>query len=663
MPDGVGLSARIWLPADSPSPAIFEYIPYRKRDMVRARDERNHPYFASRGYACLRVDMRGSGDSEGAMPDMYGDDELEDARCVIEWIAAQPWSDGRVGMFGTSWGGTAALQAAIEAPAALKAVIANCATVDRFEDDIHWMGGCLLTDSLEWGATLPAILACPPDRATLGKRWMEIWRSRLRKTSFAFEKWAKNDRRGAYWRHGSVRFQADRFKCPILAIGGWSDRYSNSVMRLVRSRPDLCRGIVGPWGHHYPDQGEPGPAIGFQDLALQWWDHWLKSEDPSDIDWPSVQLWRREFDPPQNRLLRRNGRWIAFDLPARAPDEVEANRFYLDDDDSGNVDLGGAVGGGRLSSFMPEKDTSLVIPFDLRHGECAGDTGYFGRVGGLPLDQAPDDARARCFETSPLTEALDLLGHASLSVDIEFDALPAQIACRLCEVDPDGRSSLVTRTVLCLGLDDDLDGPRDILPAKATPYRIVFPAMAYRFKPKNRIRLSLGASYWPLVWPVPKPVEVRIRTKGALLSLPKPPPLHRSPRPLPFPKDLSENKSCEFISSGKLQRTLSVKPKGTVRSRWHQPHRSMRFDDLDLDFAFETSADHAIRNGDPSTAKSIIDHRFEIRRTDGTARIRSLLRMRAQPDGYEVHLELSVTWKGESILNRHFTFNRKTNER
>ena len=130
-----------WRPLGiGPVPALLETIPYRKADMVRARDERNHPFFAAHGYASIRVDMRGSGDSEGHMPDMYASDELADARHVIEWLAEQEWCDGRVGMFGTSWGGTAALQANIDAPAPLKAIIAVCATHDRFEDDIHQIG-------------------------------------------------------------------------------------------------------------------------------------------------------------------------------------------------------------------------------------------------------------------------------------------------------------------------------------------------------------------------------------------------------------------------------------------------------------------------------------------------------------------------------------------
>ena len=181
MSDGIRLSARLWLPEtpDSwPTPAVLEYIPYRKRDMVRLRDERNHPYFARQGYACIRVDMRGSGDSEGLMVDMYGSEELKDGVEVIEWIANEPWCDGNVGMMGTSWGGTSSLQIASLQPDALKAIIAVCSTNNRFEDDIHHMGGCLLTDTVEWGATLPVILGSPPDPATVGPEWRRIWQER-----------------------------------------------------------------------------------------------------------------------------------------------------------------------------------------------------------------------------------------------------------------------------------------------------------------------------------------------------------------------------------------------------------------------------------------------------------------------------------------------------
>jgi len=113
--DGTRLAARIWLPEDAesdPVPAILEYLPYRKGDAMARRDTRHHPYFAGHGYAAVRVDLRGSGDSDGILPDEYSRQEEDDALEVLAWLAAQPWCTGRVGMFGISWGGFNGLQVA-----------------------------------------------------------------------------------------------------------------------------------------------------------------------------------------------------------------------------------------------------------------------------------------------------------------------------------------------------------------------------------------------------------------------------------------------------------------------------------------------------------------------------------------------------------------------
>ena len=356
--------------------------------MVRARDERNHPYFAAHGYACLRVDMRGSGDSEGHMPDMYTPSELADARQVIDWIANQPWCDGSVGMFGTSWGGTASLQASIDAPTALKAVIAVSSTHDRYEDDIHHKGGLILTDSIEWGATLPAILALPPSAEAVGGDWRALWRERLEKLTFPLETWVREEERSPYWQQGSITFQAERIACPVLVIAGWSDRYSNSVMSLVDQRPDKVWGIVGPWGHHYPDVGHPGPAMGFQQEALRWWDFWLKGRGDAVADWPRLRVWLREFDPPADIIDRRNGGWVEMDAPPGAVSQ----------------ELTLCPSRRTLGPRRPATGDRQEIPYDLLVGAAAGDTGYFGRFGGLPTDQHPDDARSLVFETAPLDE-------------------------------------------------------------------------------------------------------------------------------------------------------------------------------------------------------------------------------------------------------------------
>ena len=313
MADGVRLSARLWLPKGcevDPAPAILEYIPYRKADMVRQRDERNHDVFAEAGYACIRVDMRGSGNSEGVMEDMYTEDELDDATAAIEWIASQPWCNGNVGMMGTSWGGTASLQAATRRPHALKAVIAVCATDNRYEDDIHHMGGFVLTDSVEWGATLPAILALPPDPKQVGDSWREIWTARLEKMTCPLAHWIKEDVCNLYWQWGSVSHQNKVTTCPVLMVGGWADRYSNTVMNYVRDNPETSWGIVGPWGHHYPSVACPQPGIDFQKEAICWWDHWLRDIDNGTDQVPKLRLWMQEFQSPGDKIQERSGSWI-----------------------------------------------------------------------------------------------------------------------------------------------------------------------------------------------------------------------------------------------------------------------------------------------------------------------------------------------------------------
>ena len=636
MPDGVRLAARIWLPQPAvPRPAILEIIPYRKRDMVRARDERNHPVFAAAGYACLRVDMRGSGDSEGVMPDMYAPDELADTRHVIDWIAAQPWCNGRVGMFGTSWGGTASLQAAVDAPGPLKAVIANCATWDRFEDDIHWMGGCLLTDSVEWGATLPAILAAPPDSATTGEPWRDIWRYRLANLPFPLNTWVAEHRRGAYWRRGSVRFQAERINRPILAIGGWSDRYSNSVTPLVAARPDLCWGVVGPWGHHYPGFGEPGPSLAFQAMALAWWDHWLRADDPGPPDWPRLRLWRREFDPPKDRLSIRAGGWFETDTP----EPTETSTLHL------TADHG-------LVPHSAGGSADLAIPFDPLHGVQSGDTGYFGRTGGLPLDQAPDDARTLAFETGPLDEDLVLGGAATLALTVSRKRRQAQIAARLCDVAPDGRSNLITRTVLNLALDETLDNDRAFAAGEPQPVSLHFPTTAYRVRRGHRLRLALAGSYWPLVFPPREDPGLIMQTENAALTLPAFAAAQCDEGlDWPLPGPIAPSPAVEALEQPELERDAPTLEDGWWTMGWRQPRTSVALTEIDTVFRYETSAEYRISAAPPISARCRITHVMTIERPDGVAEIRSEAEVLSTGAGPKAKGRLTALFNGDIIAS------------
>jgi len=319
--DGTRLAARVWLPEDAeaePVPAILEYIPYRKNDWTWPRDATMHPYVAGHGYACVRVDLRGSGDSDGILEDEYLQKEQDDALEVLDWLAAQPWCTGAVGMIGISWGGFNGLQVAARRPPALKAVITVCSTDDRYTDDVHYMGGCLLgIDMLPWASQMLVWQATPPDPEVVGEGWREQWLDRLDRTPPYVEAWLAHQRRDAYWRHGSVCEDFSAIECPVYAVGGWADGYSDAVFRLLAGLSCPRKALVGAWAHSWPHEATPGPSIGFLQECLRWWDQWLKGVDTGVMDEPMLRVWLQEAVPPRLHYDERPGRWVAeADWPA-----------------------------------------------------------------------------------------------------------------------------------------------------------------------------------------------------------------------------------------------------------------------------------------------------------------------------------------------------------
>ena len=263
MRDGTRLAARVWLPADAesdPVPGILEAVPYRLSDGMATRDVLIHPYWAARGYACVRVDLRGSGESDGVLEDEYHPQEQEDLLEVIAWIAAQPWCTGAVGMTGISWGGFNSLQLAARRPPALKAIITLMSTDDRYADDVHYKGGCVLaTDLLHW-STCMLHWQCQPRRteAAVGERWRELWEQRLATVKPWVHTWLAHQRRDAYWKHGSVCEDYATIDIPVHAIGGWTDGYTNSVPRLLEGLTGPRRGSSAV-AHAFPHYVTPGP--------------------------------------------------------------------------------------------------------------------------------------------------------------------------------------------------------------------------------------------------------------------------------------------------------------------------------------------------------------------------------------------------------------------
>ncbi len=641
MSDGVRLSARIWLPdcaPETPVPAILEYIPYRKRDMVRVRDERNHVYFAQCGFASVRVDMRGSGDSEGVMVDMYEKSELSDAVEIIQWLAAQKWCNGAVGMMGTSWGGTSSLQAALLGkPPELKAIIAVCATDNRFCDDIHYSGGCVLTDTLEWGATLPAILASPPDPMIVGDNWRELWMRRLEHLEFPLEKWLEHQKFDEYWQFGSVSQSQQSMDCPALLIGGWCDRYSNTVMNLMQQKGENCWGIVGPWGHHYPDQASPGPAMQFQRLAVQWWNYWLKGIKNGIDSQPKLRLWLQTYDTPGDRIDRRSGFWTAF---RSWPSDAVATQTYH-------------LGNGRLNVRRCKSEQTAIVPFDLRVGRCSGDTGYFGRSGGLALDQQSEDDLCLTFDTDELKAPLDIVGSATLVLVLESSKPAAQCAARLCDVAPDGSVARIGFAVRNLALDDEFKSEVQLGAGKKIRCAIRFPNTAYRVKAGHKLRLAISGSYWPLAWPNAEPAESKIYLNDCRLNVPAAPDCEPAANPCDADESFPDFSRHQLLANPPLARWIDEQSDPQkISVCWKQPERIVRYDDIDLMFGFKTKACHAADPSEPGSAISKIDHQMSFCRKKWKVIIASTVRMTATRSGFEVLSVLEVRENDTTIFSR-----------
>ncbi|MGY1844710.1 CocE/NonD family hydrolase [Modestobacter sp. SYSU DS0875] len=511
MSDGTRLAARIWRPADSadqPVPAVLELIPYRKRDLTAYRDSIHHPYMAGHGYACVRVDLRGSGDSEGVLTDEYLEQELTDAEEILAWLTEQPWCNGSTGMMGISWGGFNALQVAARRPPGLDAIVTVCSTDDRYADDVHYMGGCLLSDNLSWASTMFAYNSTPPDPALVGDRWREMWLDRLHGSGLWLEEWLRHQTRDEYWRHGSVGEDPSDVQCAVLAVSGWADGYSNAVFRMIESLEGPRQGLIGPWSHKYPHLGQPGPAIGFLQEVVRWWDRWLKGIDNGVTENPALRVWMQDSVPPLTAYEERPGRWVgepSWPSPhiRQVAHPLARNRI---------------VTGGEAP---PEESLGIESPLSVGH--FAGKWCSYNAPPDLPYDQREEDGGSLVFDSDVLEQQYEILGAPAVELELTSSRPNAMVAVRLSDVAPDGRATRVTYGLLNLTHRDGHADPQPLVPGERYRVQVQMNGVAHAFAAGHRIRLSLSTSYWPLAWPSPESPRLEVTTGSSRLLLPNRP--------------------------------------------------------------------------------------------------------------------------------------------
>jgi putative CocE/NonD family hydrolase len=646
--DGCRIAARMWLPEDAetnPAPAVLEYIPYRKRDFMRERDEPIHRYFAGHGYAAIRVDIRGSGDSDGVLTDEYTIEEHEDALEIIDWIASQPWCDGSVGMMGISWGGFNALQVAAMRPPALKAVISLCSTDDRYADDAHYMGGCLLNENVQWGAILMTYNALPPDPEIVGERWREMWLERLDGAVPFAERWMRHPWRDDYWKHGSVCEDYSAIDCGVYVVGGWADGYSNAVPRLLAGLRCPRKGLVGPWAHNFPHNGYPGPSIGFLQEAVRWWDHWLRGHDTGIMHEPTYRVWMQESVPPAPQYDERPGRWVA-EASWPSP-RVGTRRLHLNP--------------GRLDEEATQP-ASMSFSSPQTTGMAAGEWCAFGAEGEMPLDQRPDDGRSLDFDGDPLPERLEILGAPVVELDLSSDCEVATIAVRLNDVAPDGASTRVTYGLLNLTHRDSHEHPAPLEPGKRYRIRLALNDVAHAFPAGHRIRLAVSTGYWPIAWPPPEPVTLTVCSGTSTLFLPVRPPdpddealapfaspevapgsKHKPLRPLPFKRVVERD-----LASEEVVYTLSSDG-GEFGG-----HSLARLDEIDMELGYRIVKRHRIGETDPLTAKTEITQKVEMRRGDWSVEVDTEVRVTVAVDHFQVTTTIDAFESGRPVRNRRW---------
>jgi hypothetical protein len=572
MPDGVRLSADLFLPrggrVGERFPVLLEYLPYRKVE-DRGRNHALYSYFVRRGYAVARVDIRGTGSSEGRLvPHEYSEPEQRDAETVIDWLSKQPFSTGRVGMFGISWGGFNSIHLAMRRPPALGAIVAVMATDDLFQDDVHYIDGQLCVDTYEIAQDLENSLPAAPDFAIDEAYFRD---------RFDTEPWLlvfkRQQRDGPFWNRSSLSSRYDAIQVPTFVIGGWYDQYPDSLMRMVQHLESPLKAIIGPWAHSFPHDGYPKPLVEWRHEAVRWFDHWLRGRDTGILGEPRFAVFARGWHPPDPGLAEVSGQW----------------RF----------EEGWPLARGREQVLYPQPDRSLggnvpaAATHALRYVPTIGvENGLWS--GEIVRDQRPIDAYSLVYDSPPLESDLEILGMPQVVLNVSADAPLARWFVRLSDVAPDGTVTLTSWTGANGAHRISAEEPEPLEPGRAVRLATELRFTSWTFPKGHRIRLAVNNSQWPMIWPTPHPMTTHLHLGGgdpARVTLPVVPHEERPvPRFLPPAADpelagyrvVSEGTSSGYSEVATVERypteaTTRVVARNATRNEY--PWGSIRTDD------------------------------------------------------------------------------------
>jgi putative CocE/NonD family hydrolase len=636
MADGTRLAVKLWLPdpgVQERVPVVLEYIPYRKSDGTYWEDEPHGDYLAGHGIAFARVDIRGTGESLGGLlRSEYTPEEQADGVAVIKWLAQQEWCNGSVGMRGYSWGGFNSLQIAALAPPALKAIMPMCFADNRYTDDAHYVGGALGLVNFEWGTMFQSVLAAPPDPRFAGNEWKQEWLRRLEGMPPILAEWLEHQRFDDYWKRASVGLHYERIRCPVYCVGGWVDSYNNSIPRALERLQVPRKALIGSWGHFNPDQGTPGPALDWAHEEVRWWEQWLKGMDTGIMEEPMFRFYMPTATPSETYPRDTPGRWVAEELwPASTVNHV----LHL-----GEGSLHPDPAPASRLRYRADRIVGLSrpewVPFDMRSD--------------LPGEQSQDDELSLCFDSSPLSDGLEILGRPTVFLVLSADVPVAKVAVRLNEVTSDGRSWIVTYGVLNLTHRDGHEHPKPLEPGVDYTVELPLNFIAHRFKPGSRIRLAVSESLWPLVWPSPQLATLSLDTANSRLALPVRPPRADEP---PFHVPLLRDRATGGWGEGKVRVTgPDADGRIVIDKTWPGEPRVVPGSGVTKSEGWNSwRMEVSERNPAAGVWSGDYVQRFE-RKDWGRNEIRGAFELRSTASTFELRESIHATHDGETVFER-----------
>ncbi len=544
-------------------------------------------------------------------------------------------------MWGTSYAGFTALQIAQIQPPSLGAIAPLYATDDRYTDDMHFRGGAVDGWSVIGSYALGMVSrnALPPYPELTGDGWQALWDLRLRENTPWLIRWLEEQLDGPYWRSTLGRMY-DRVRVPTFIVGGWADFYVNASLRWFANLDVPKKLIMGPWPHTPPDAATPGPRIDFLHEVTRWFKQWLADEPTGILDEPPVTVYIQNYRRPDASRDEAPGFWRFEEAlpPARAK---ERQWFFGAKSDLGNSP--------PLADHVAERQYIPFVGF--------ADLGFAGSGAGWG-EQGANEAFSIVYTSKPLAADTEVLGFPRVTLFASATAEVAFFAVRLCDVAPDGSSTLVCKGLLNGTRRRGMDRAEPLVPGEVCRLDIELDAASWIFPKGHCIRVALSGADFPEVWPSPHAGVIRVHSGSdhpSSLTLPVVPaaaPGFPSPEPPLLPPSVRRSQFVHTPEKPAISITYDIAQRSMTARR--QLRETIRHPDGATVVTSEHRAEMTVSAQNPADARATSWDRKTLRRPGFEVESTATAELKSDATVFHLDLTLDVTLNKSPRWSNHW---------